>query len=68
LRHKDWPNARDSFQQIFDGHNPAIAVCLGFICDQKASTLYKQEKEIEYYTIALTVMMPMPNMHSAVFC
>jgi TPR repeat protein len=52
LRHKDWPIARDSFQQIFDGHNPAIAVCLGFIYDQKASTLYNQEKAIEYYTIA----------------
>lgn len=52
MRHKDWPNARDSFQQIFDGHNPAIAVCLGFIYDQKASTLYNQEKAIEYYAIA----------------
>ena len=52
LRRKDWPNALERFRQIFDGHNPAIATCIGFIYDQKGSTFYDPEKAIEYYTIA----------------
>lgn len=52
LSEKRWGEARDEFEQIFDGTDAAIATCLGFIYDQKDTPFCDPDRAEKYYRIS----------------
>lgn len=47
-----WDEAVKLFEQIFDGSEPEIANCIGYIYSQNAYEAHNSEKAILYYRIA----------------
>jgi TPR repeat protein len=52
LQKKEHRRSRELFEQLYDGQEPEIASCLGYIHSQPRSSEYDIEKALEYYRAA----------------